>query len=68
MDKNTHSLKVQNIYEEGLRWEDHEICAGNASLPTGPIKEGDTVTDCEGNVALRHIPSNRLIGGFNFEE
>jgi len=68
MDKNTRTLKVQKIYNENIKWEDHEICAGLASLPTGPIKEGDVVTNCKGNVALRHIPSNTLLGGFNFEE
>jgi len=68
MDKNTRSLKVQKIYEDGIKWDDHEICSGVASLPTGPIKEGDIVTNCEGNVAIRHVPSNTLIGGFNFDE
>ena len=68
MDKNTRSLKVQKIYDEGIKWDDHEICSGVASLPTGPIKEGDIVTNCEGNVAIRHVPSNTLIGGFNFDE
>jgi len=68
MDKNTRTLKVQKIYESNIRWEDHEICAGSASLPSGPIKEGDVITDCEGNVAIRHVPTNTLFGGFNFEE
>jgi hypothetical protein len=68
MDKSTNTLKVQKLYENNLRWEDHEICAGSASLPSGPIKEGDTVKDCKGNLALRHVPSNTLFGGFNFEE
>lgn len=68
MDKNTRSLKVQKIYEDNLRWDDHEICSGVANLPTGSIKEGDEVTNCKGNVALRHVPSNTLIGGFDFEE
>lgn len=68
MDKNTRTLRVQRLYEENLKWEDHEICAGSAVLPSGPVKEGDVVTNCKGNVALRHIPSNKLVGGFNFEE
>jgi hypothetical protein len=68
MDKNTKTLKIQKIYEDGIRWEDHEICAGYASLPSGLIKEGDTITNCKGNVALRHIPSNTLFGGFDFED
>ena len=68
MDKNTKTLKVQKIYENNLKWEDHEICAGVCNLPTGEIKEGDQVTNCKGNVAIRHIPSNKIIGGFNFDE
>ena len=68
MDKNTRTLTVQKIYEDGIKWEEHEICSGVATLPSGEIKEGDTVKDCKGNLALRHIPSNTLLGGFDFEE
>jgi hypothetical protein len=68
MDKNTRSLKVQKIYEDNLKWEEHEICSGSATLPSGPIKEGDIITNCKGNLALRHIPSNTLIGGYDFDE
>jgi hypothetical protein len=68
MDKSTRTLTVQKIYEGDLKWEEHEICSGEAELPTGTIKEGDQVTNCKGNLALRHIPSNTLLGGYNFEE
>ena len=68
MDKNTRTLTVQKIYEGDLKWEEHEICSGSATLPSGSIKEGDTITNCKGNLALRHIPSNTLVGGFNFEK
>ena len=68
MDKTTRTLKVQKIYDDGIKWDDHEICSGAALLPTGEIREGDTVTNCEGNVALRYVPSNKLIGGFDFDE
>ena len=67
MDKNQRTLTVQKIYESNLKWEDNEICSGQATLPTGQIKKGDTVTNCNGNLALRHIPSNTLFGAFNFE-
>jgi hypothetical protein len=66
MDKNTRTLKVQKLYDDNLKWNEHEICSGTAQLPTGIIKEGDEIKDCKGNVALRHIPSNRLFGGFDF--
>ena len=68
MDKNTRTLTVQKIYEDDLKWDEHEICSGEANLPSGTIKEGDRITNCKGNLALRHIPSNKLLGGFNFEE
>jgi len=68
MDKSTRTLTVQKIYEGDIKWEEHEICSGEANLPTGAIKEGDKVTNCKGNLAIRHIPSNTLLGGFNFEE
>ncbi len=67
MDKSTKTLTVQKIYEDDLKWEQHEICSGSANLPNGPIKEGDKITNCKGNIAIRHIPSNILVGGFNFE-
>jgi hypothetical protein len=68
MDKNTRTLTVQKIYEGNLKWDEHEICAGDANLPSGNIREGDKVTNCKGNVALRHIPTNTLSGGYNFED
>jgi hypothetical protein len=67
MDKNTRTLTVQKIYEDNLKWEDNEICAGTANLPLGIIKSGDVITECKGNVALRHVPTNTLFGGFDFE-
>ena len=68
MDKNTRTLTVQKIYEDNLKWDEHEICSGNAILPKGKITTGDKITNCKGNVALRHIPSNTLFGAFNFED
>ena len=68
VDKNTKTLTVQKIYEDNLKWEDHEICSGVAVLPSGTIREGDTIKNCEGNVALRHIPTNTLYGGYDFED
>lgn len=68
MDKNTRSLKVQRLYEERLNWDELELCSGDANLPDGELKEGDTIKNCKGNVALRHVPSNTIFGAFNFEE
>ena len=68
MDRTSKALIVQKIYENDLKWEDHELCSGVANLPTGLMKEGDKIQNCEGNVALRHIPSNKIFGAYNFEE
>ena len=67
MDNSKKTLKVQKIYENDLKWEDHEVCSGDAKLPTGIVKEGDEITGCKGNIAIRHIPTNTLLGGYNFE-
>jgi hypothetical protein len=67
MDKNTRTLTVKKIYNSNLNWEDNEICSGNATLPSGPIREGDVVVNCNGNLALRHIPTNTLMGAYNFK-
>lgn len=67
MDKNTRTLTVQELYENDMKWEDNEITSGDASLPTGSIKVGDVVTNCSGNLSLRHIPSNKLFGAYEFK-
>ncbi len=68
MDKSERTLKVQHLYQERINWEDHEVCSGEAILPTGLVSEGDTIQNCRGNVALRHIPTNSLMGAFDFED
>jgi hypothetical protein len=68
MDKSSRSLQVQQLYQEDLNWNDHEICSGDAILPKGVVNEGDRIMNCRGNVSLRHIPTNTLMGAFNFEE
>lgn len=68
MDKNTRSLKVQMLYEKGLKWDETEICSGTCKLPDGEIRPGDTVTNCKGNIALRHVPSNTIMGAYDFQK
>ena len=68
MDKLSRTLVVQRLYQERLNWGDHEVCSGEATLPQGVVTEGDKILNCRGNVALRHIPSNTLMGAFDFEE
>ena len=43
------------------------ICSDSAMIPSGLVREDDISTNCSGNVALRHIPTNTLMGAYNFE-
>ena len=67
-DHSNKTLTVQKLYEDSIKWDENEICSGNANIPTGMVKEGDVVTNCQGNVAFRHVPTNTLMGGFDFEK
>jgi hypothetical protein len=67
MDKSAKTLTVQKIYEANWKWDESEICSGTGQLPSGHIQEGDTISHCSGNLAIRHIPSNTLLGAFDFE-
>lgn len=67
MDKNSKTLTVQKIYDKEMKWEENEVCSGIATLPSGTIREGDVITNCEGNVALRYIPKNILFGAYDFK-
>ena len=67
MDKSKRTLTVQKLYEDNLKWEDNEVCSGDAQLPVGVMKEGDVIRFCQGNVALRHIPTNKLLGAYEFK-
>ena len=67
MNKATKTLTVQKIYDDNLSWGKTEVCSGNATLPTGGMKEGDIVTNCSGNLALRHIPTNVILGAYDFK-
>ena len=66
-NNNEKTLTIQDIRDEDLYWEDTEICSGNAILPEGIIEKGDVIYNCKGNVSLRHIPSNIIIGGYMFD-
>ena len=66
-DKENKTLKIETVKNQELYWEDTEICSGEAILPDGIIEKGDIIFDCKGNISIRHIPSNIIIGGFNFD-
>jgi hypothetical protein len=67
LDNDSKTLIIEKLYLEDLNWDDFEICSGNAILPSGLIEEGDIISDCAGNLSLRHIPTNIIFGGFNFD-
>ena len=66
MDKAAKTLTVQKIYDDNMNWGKTEVCSGDAILPTGTMQVGDIVTNCNGNLALRHIPTNILFGAYDF--
>ena len=52
-------------------WEDIEIypgLGGSANLPTGLIKKGDVITNCNGIITLRYVPENMLVAYYDFSE
>lgn len=67
MDQASKILTVQKIYDDSLNWQKTEIGSGKATLPTGAVQVGDVVTNCEGNLSLRHIPTNVLFGAYDFK-
>ena len=67
MDKASKTLTVQKTYDDSLNWQKTEICSGKATLPTGTVQVGDVVTNCEGNLSLRHIPTSVLFGAYDFK-
>lgn len=67
MDKASKTLTVQKIYDDSLNWQKTETCSRKATLPTGSIQVGNVVTNCEGNLSLRHIPTNVLFGAYDFK-
>ena len=46
-----------NLSESVLAWENINL-KGNAELPTGPIKDGDIISNCEGQIILVLLPDN----------
>jgi hypothetical protein len=46
-----------NLSESVLVWENVDL-SGNAELPTGSIRDGDIISDCEGQIILIWIPDD----------
>ena len=65
-DKNFKTLTVNETDLVGESWEGIVIHSGNATLPTGTIDIGDTITNCSGNLMLIFDPANTIIGEWDF--
>lgn len=52
--------------DRDLSWSNVEIKSGDCILPSGPIEAGDYITQCSGNLILRWIPSNSVMGEWAF--
>jgi len=61
VDSANSSLIVSRINQTDIYWSDFEII-GNATTPSGKIDVGDTITNCTGNILIRHISSNTFQG------
>lgn len=47
--------------QKGFYWSDINKGDSICTLPSGQIKAGDMITNCQGQVILTHIPSNSVI-------
>lgn len=50
-------------------WSDiDQIGSGHCDpLPNGTVLIGDEITNCSGFIVLRYIPSNEILGVFEFD-
>jgi hypothetical protein len=61
-----NSLMVINV-EGDLNWNELEqVGSGSCNIPTGTIIAGDKITDCQGEIIIRHIETNTLIVYWEF--
>lgn len=69
MDMDNNTLAVDYVYPEDVLWGDiDQIGSGTCDpLPTGNVTVGDEITNCLGMIVLRYIPTNEVLGVFEFE-
>ena len=69
MDMENNTLTVSSVYPENVSWSDiDQIGSGTCDpLPTGNVTVGDEITNCMGVIVLRYIPTNEVLGVFDFE-
>ncbi len=61
------TLTVASADPGDLLWSDFEITGDCDSSGLGTnVIAGDTMTDCSGTITIRHIPTNTLIGTWDF--
>jgi hypothetical protein len=63
-----NTLTVVSINQEDVLWLDiDEIGSGACDpLPEGTVAPGDEITNCTGIIVLRYIPTNGVLGIFEF--
>ena len=69
MDMENNTLTVRSVYPEDVLWGDiDQIGSGTCNpLPTGNVTVGDEITNCMGMIVLRYIPTDEVLGVFDFE-
>jgi len=66
-DNTNKKLTVASTSPNDLLWSDFEITGDCDSSGLGTnVIAGDTITDCSGTITIRHIPTNTLIGTWEF--
>ena len=68
MDIENNTLIVEYVYPDDVLWDDiDQIGSGNCDpFPNGYIMVGNEITNCLGMIVLRYIPTNEVIGVFEF--
>lgn len=68
-DKINRTLTVLSVNPNSVLWNTiAEIGEGNCDpLPDGVVTVGDTLTNCTGIIVLNYLPTNEIIGVFEFD-
>lgn len=63
------TLTVISVTPNTVPWSDiDQIGSGHCDpLPNGTVLIGDEITNCSGFIVLRYIPSNEILGVFEFD-
>jgi len=62
-------LRVTGVDPVNLNWSNIQLVGnGTCNLPIGNISAGDAITDCTGTISLKWIPTNKILGSWDFPE